>query len=65
MFRELIGPIEGVSVYQIVALLLFLGVFIVLAVRSFLIDRKTLNHLKRLPLDTDTDSNITGDEESA
>jgi hypothetical protein len=65
MFRELLGPIEGASVYQIVALLLFFGVFIVIAVRSFRMDRKTLNHLKRLPLDTDADQIITGEGDSA
>jgi hypothetical protein len=65
MIRDLIGPIDGVSIYQIIALLLFLGAFIVLAVRSFLMDRKTLDHLKRMPLDTDADFNITREEESA
>jgi hypothetical protein len=65
MFRELIGPIEGFGIYQVTALLLFFGVFIYLAVRSFCMDTTTIDHLKRMPLDTDPDFNITGEEESA
>lgn len=64
MFRELIGPIDGAGVYQLVALFLFLGAFIVLAVRGFRMDRKIVNRLKRLPLDAEPET-TKGEETSA
>ena len=64
MLGELIGPIEGVSLYQVTALLLFFGMFIVLAVRGFRMDRKLINRLKHLPLDSEPDI-TTGEETSA
>lgn len=64
MLGELIGPIDGVGAYQVAALLLFFGIFVALAVRGFRMDRKLVNRLKNLPLDSEPDI-TTGDETSA
>jgi hypothetical protein len=65
MFRELLGVIEGIALYKIISLLLFFAAFCILVIRSFIMDRGTLAHLKRLPLDSNTDTPTTGDGASA
>lgn len=53
----MIGYVEGADIYLILALLIFLGVFIVAAVYMNLMSKEQIAQLANLPLDTNNNQN--------
>jgi hypothetical protein len=49
---KMIGNVEGADVYLIIALLIFLGVFISAAVYLFFLSKEQVAELANLPLET-------------
>ena len=49
--KEHMASIEGVSIYPIIALLLFSGFFITLIWRVYSLKKKHVDYLKNIPLD--------------
>ena len=47
----MIGYVEGADVYLIIALLIFLGVFIIAAIYMNLMSKEQITELANLPLD--------------
>jgi hypothetical protein len=48
---KMIGYVEGADVYLIIALLIFLGVFIIAAIYMNLMSKEQIAELANLPLD--------------
>ena len=62
MIRNLLESIEGIDVYPVIGLIIFMIFFIILLVWIFRLDKKYISEMKDLPLDTDNKdfSNLTG-----
>ena len=53
MISELLRSLEGFSSeYSLVGLLLFFSIFIVMSVRAWKMDKKKVEHISTLPLDS-------------
>lgn len=50
-FINYLKSIDGVSIYPIVTLLIFVTIFILAVILVFAKDRKTINLIKNLPLE--------------
>ncbi|UCD36870.1 MAG: cbb3-type cytochrome c oxidase subunit 3 [Fidelibacterota bacterium] len=61
MFRDLLGLVDGISGYRILALLLFFSTFILIAVRALLMDKQERERMKRLPLDPESHQSQHGE----
>ena len=53
----MIGYVEGADIYLIIALLIFLAVFIVAAIYMNLMSKEQIAELANLPLDTNNNQN--------
>lgn len=53
MFRDLLGTVDGIGGYRVLALLVFFSIFVLVAVRAFRMERKERERMKRLPLEPD------------
>lgn len=53
MFRDIIGRIAGVELFPIVATLLLMAAFVAIVIRVIRADKKQIEYLSRLPLDSD------------
>ena len=62
MIRNLLESIEGIDVYPVIGLIIFMIFFIILLVWIFRLDKNYISEMKDLPLDTDNKdfSNLTG-----
>lgn len=49
---KMIGYVEGADIFLIIALLIFLGVFIIAALYMFLLSKEQVSELANLPLET-------------
>ena len=58
MFKDIFKAMSGIEVYAIVSLLLFFLIFLGVVYWSIKVDKKYLNKMKHLPLDS---SNRNGD----
>jgi len=54
MFRDLLGPIDGISGYRIMAMLIFFTVFVGVVIRVLRMDRKEIEHMKFLPIEAES-----------
>jgi hypothetical protein len=52
MFKDIIQGIEQNSLYSIIAMLLMIAAFAAIIVRVVRMDRRHLDHMGRLPLDS-------------
>lgn len=50
-FINYLKSIEGVSIYPIFTLVLFVGIFVLASVLVFSKSRKTINEIKNIPLE--------------
>ncbi len=57
MFSKYLGSIDGVSIYAIVGLILFVTMFLGVAVWALRADKKYIGKMKNLPLENDTENN--------
>jgi cytochrome c oxidase cbb3-type subunit IV len=54
MFKEYLQSIEGVEVYAIISMIIFLSFFIVILIWLFRADKKYIKKMKELPLEPDS-----------
>jgi len=59
MIKEYLQAIEGIEIYPVVGLILFLTFFLLMIIWVFKIDKGYLKHMKQLPLDNGI-NNATG-----
>ena len=52
MIKEYIQAIEGIAIYPVIGLVLFLSVFLFIIFWVLKVDKNYLKHMKQLPLDT-------------
>ena len=64
MFKEVLQSIEGVGIYPIISMIVFVIFFAAVIIWYFKADKKYLNKMKNLPLDNDekSNSNNTGEK---
>ncbi len=58
MFKDIFNAMSGIEVYGIISLILFFLIFLGVIYWSITVDKKYLNKMKQLPLDS---SNMNGD----
>lgn len=54
MFKEILNSISGIEIWPIIALLLFMGVFIGIVVWVIRLDKRFIRKMEELPLEKDT-----------
>ena len=62
MYKEVLQSIEGVGIYPVISMIVFVIFFTAVLIRYFKADKKYLNKMSNLPLDDDENliSNNTG-----
>jgi hypothetical protein len=62
MYRQVLESIEGIGIYPVISLVIFLGFFIGLVAWLIRVDKGYLERMRKLPLDhAETNKNFTGD----
>lgn len=56
MISKILSSIDGIAVYPIISLLIFLPFFIVVTIWIFKLDTQYLRRMSELPLDADQDA---------
>ena len=59
MYKEALGAIEGVAVFPIISMLIFVAFFSVLLMWFFRADKEELKRASRLPLDHEVEGGTT------
>ncbi|RJP69392.1 MAG: cbb3-type cytochrome c oxidase subunit 3 [Ignavibacteriales bacterium] len=54
MLSKFLSSIDGIWIYPVISLLIFIGLFIVIVIRLLRTDKKLLNRLARLPFENET-----------
>lgn len=62
MYKEILQSIEGVEIYPIISLIVFVVFFIVVTIWLIRMDKNYINEMKQLPLIND-DNNTTNSGE--
>lgn len=57
MIKEYLQSIDGVSIYPIISLIIFIVFFAVIIIWMFKVDKNYLKKMSNLPLETDEDNN--------
>lgn len=52
-FKNYLSSIEGIGVYPLFTLILFVFIFVLASVLIFSKSKKTIDHIKNIPLDDD------------
>lgn len=62
MYKEVLQSIEGIGIYPVISMILFIVFFAIVLIWYFKADKKYLNKMSNLPLDNDEklNSNNTG-----
>lgn len=50
-FKNYLTQIDDVSIYPLITLVLFVGIFILATILIFAKDKKTIEHIKNIPLE--------------
>lgn len=63
MYKELLQSIEGIEVYPIISLIVFVLFFAIILLWMFKVDKNYIKKMENLPLDNDEEINFnnTGD----
>ncbi len=63
MFKEVLQSIEGIGIYPVISMIVFVLFFVIVIIWYFKADKKYLNKMRNLPLDNDEklNSNNTGE----
>ncbi|MBT8387056.1 MAG: cbb3-type cytochrome c oxidase subunit 3 [Ignavibacteria bacterium] len=64
MIRNLLQSIEGVEIYPLISLLVFIIFFVVILVWMFRIDKNYIKKMEQLPLDSNSNRNINSTGET-
>ena len=62
MYKEILQSIEGVEIYPIISLIVFVVFFVVVTIWLIRMDKNYINEMKQLPL-TNDDNNKTNSGE--
>lgn len=62
MYKEILQSIEGVEIYPIISLIVFVVYFIVITIRLIRMDKNYINEMKQLPLTKDDNNKINSGE---
>lgn len=62
MYKEILQSIEGVEIYPIISLIVFVLFFIVVTIRLIRMDKNYINEMKQLPLNKDDNNKINSGE---
>ena len=57
MYKEVLQSIEGIGIFPIISMIVFVIFFAAVIIWYFKADKKYLNKMKNLPLDNDEKSN--------
>jgi cbb3-type cytochrome oxidase subunit 3 len=58
MIRNLLQSIEGVEIYPLISLVVFIIFFMVILVWMFRIDKNYIKEMEQLPLDSNNNRNL-------
>jgi len=58
MIRNLLQSIEGVEIYPLISLVVFIIFFLVILVWMFKIDKNYIKEMEQLPLDSNNNRNL-------
>jgi len=62
MFKEVLQSINGIGVYAIISLIIFILFFVVIVLRLIRMDKNFIIKMERLPLDPENNShNLKGE----
>ncbi len=64
MIRNLLQSIEGVEIYPLISLLVFLIFFVAILVWMFKIDKNYIKEMEQLPLDSNNNRNLNSTGET-
>lgn len=62
MYKEILQSIEGVEIYPIISLIVFVLFFIVVTIRLIRMDKNYINEMKQLPLNNEDNKKINPGE---
>ncbi|MEP0862099.1 MAG: cbb3-type cytochrome c oxidase subunit 3 [Ignavibacterium sp.] len=62
MYKEILQSIEGVEIYPIISLIVFVLFFIVVTIRLIRMDKNYINKMKQLPLNNEDNKKINSGE---
>lgn len=62
MIRDVLQSIEGIEIYPIISLLIFVSFFIGMGIWLLRIDKNKINKFKRIPFDNDNNQNTISGE---
>lgn len=62
MYKEILQSIEGVEIYPIISLIVFVVFFIVVTIWLIRMDKNYINEMKQLPLTKDDNNKINSGE---
>lgn len=57
MIKEILNSISGIEIWPIIALFIFMALFIAVIVWAARLDKKIIKKMKELPLETDSTTN--------
>jgi len=58
MFKDYLQSIEGVEVYAIISMIIFITFFIGIVIWLFKVDKQYINKMRELPLEKDSSMNF-------
>ena len=63
MYKELLQSIDGVSLYPVISLIVFVLFFVIILIWMFKVDKNYIKKMENLPLEKDEENNFnnTGD----
>ena len=64
MIRNLLQSIEGVEIYPLISLVVFIIFFVVILVWMFKIDKNYVKEMEQLPLDSNNNRNLNSTGET-
>lgn len=62
MYKEILQSIEGIEIYPIISLIVFVVFFIVVTIWLIRMDKNYINEMKQLPLTKDDNNKINSGE---
>ncbi|BDQ04175.1 MAG: hypothetical protein KatS3mg036_1108 [Ignavibacterium sp.] len=62
MYKEILQSIEGVEIYPIISLIVFVLFFIVVTISLIRMDKNYINEMKQLPLNNEDNKKINSGE---
>lgn len=62
MYKEILQSIEGIEIYPIISLIVFILFFIVVTIRLVRMDKSYINKMKKLPLNNEDNKKLNSGE---